>query len=413
MNLFAKYQRVFIIIGFLLLVFFLGYLLFAIFIKPSLPSSTTGISSTSTAANTGKLPNAGAGTGGSIISTSTGAIPSAGEKSAIASAKASGGLTQTTTVVDSATVSPTLSASGKGMQYYNQNDGKFYKIDSNGNVTALSDKVFYNVSNVVWSSQKDKAIIEYPDGSKTLYNFDTEKQVTLPSHWSDFDFSTDDSQIVFKTSNTDSENNYLAIANDDGSNAKTIEAIGNNGDTVVDSWSPTNQIIAMYTKGVDLDRQEVYFVGQNDENFKSTVIEGRGFESQWSTSGNQLAYSVYSSDTDMKPELWAVDSSGDSIGSNRRDLGLATWASKCTYADDTTMYCGVPESLPTGSGLFTELAQTTTDDLYKVNTQTGEKTLIAVPNGSYTMSNLQVSSDNSTLYFQDSNTKTIHKVQLK
>jgi hypothetical protein len=412
MNFFVKYQRVFIIIGFLLLVTFLGYLLFLLFVKPSLPS--TPANPPSKATSTGQLPTAGPG--GQINPSSTTSptgIPSAGNITTPASTKATGGLTQTPVLIDTPTINPTLTANGSGVQYYNQTDGIFYRIDNSGNVTKLSDQVFYNVSNVVWAPQKEKAIIEYPDSSKILYNFDTKKQVTLPSHWQDFDFSTDGSKIVLKSYGIDKENNYLAIANDDGSNARSIEAIGENGNTVYNSWSPNNQTIAMYTKGVDLDRQEVYFVGLNGENFKSTIIEGHGFDPKWSTAGDHLAYSVYSSNSDMKPELWAVDAQGDSIGANRKDLGLQTWGSKCAFANDTTMYCGVPQSLPVGSGLFPEIAQNIPDTLYQVNIQTGEKKVIAVPNGSYTMSNLQISGDGSNLYFQDSNTKLVHKVQLK
>ena len=412
MNFFAKYQRVFIIIGFLALVFALGYLLYFIFIKPSLPGpvpTPTPVATTTA----GQLPSAGLGgpTAPSATTNPVG-IPNTPAKTA-AAATAGGGETQAPAINDNPTVSPTLSSNGNGVQYYNQNDGKFYRVDDNGNVTALSDQVFYNVSNVVWAPQKDKAIIEYPDNSKILYNFDTKKQVTLPSHWNEFDFSGDGSQIVLKSANIDSENNYLAIASADGSNPVPIEQIGANGDTVYDSWSPNNQTIAMYTKGIDLDRQEVYFVGKNGENFKSTVVEGRGFQPQWSTAGDRLAYSVYSSANNLKPELWAVDAQGDSIGGNRRDLGVATWASKCTFANDTTMYCGVPKTLDTGAGLFPEMAQNTSDTLYQINIQTGEKTLIAVPDGNYNMSNLSITKDGSNLFFQDDNTKLVHKVQLK
>ncbi len=410
-NFFAKYQRIFIILGFLVLVVALGYLLYLIFIKPSLPAPVTNIAGVST--TTGKLPVSGVGVPVTPVATTGPAgIPSAGAKP-VAAAKALGGLTAAPAINNAATINPTLGANGSGVQYYNQDDGKFYRVDNNGKVTPLSDQTFYDVSNVVWAPQKDKAIIEYPDNSKILYNFDTKQQVTLPSFWNEFDFSADGSQIVMKSSNVDTENNYLAVANDDGTGAKPIEQIGANGDTVYDSWSPNNQTIAMYTQGIDLDRQEVFFVGQNGENFKSTVVEGRGFEPQWSTAGDQLAYSVYSTDNNLKPELWAVDAQGDSIGADRRDLGVQTWASKCTFANDTTMYCGVPQTLDTGAGLFPEMAQNTSDNLYQINIATGEKKLVAVPDGNYNMSNLSVTTDGSTLFFQDDNTKLVHKVILK
>ncbi|HTX87125.1 MAG TPA: hypothetical protein VMC41_03635 [Candidatus Nanoarchaeia archaeon] len=411
MNFFAKYQRVFIIIGFLALVIGLGYLLYLVFVKPSLPAAPAKPPTTAT--STGKLPNAGVGVPVTpIATTAPSGIPISGNKP-IAAAKANGGVTQAPAINSAPTVSPTLSANGSGVQYYNQDDGKFYRVDSSGNVTPLSSQIFYNVSNVVWAPQKDKAIIEYPDNSKILYDFTAKKQVTLPSFWSEFDFSADGSQIVMKSANIDTENNYLAIANADGTGATPIEQIGANGDTVYDSWSPNNQTIAMYSQGIDLDRQEVFFVGKNGENFKSTVVEGRGFQPEWSTAGDHLAYSVYSSANNMKPELWSVDAEGDSIGANRLDLGVATWASKCAFANDTTMYCGVPQTLDAGAGLFPEAAQNTADNLYRINIQTGAKQLIAVPDGNFNMSNLSVTKDGSALFFQDDNTKLVHKVQLK
>jgi hypothetical protein len=412
MNFFAKYQRVFIIIGFLLLVAVLGYLLYFIFIKPTLPSAPlTGPNATSTQTG-GKLPNSGKGEPITPVSnTGTGKIPGTG--TVPAAPRADGGVTQSPTINNDPAINPTLTANGSGVQYFNQNDGKFYSIDSKGNAVPLSDQIFYNVSNVVWAPQKNKAIIEYPDNSKILYNFTTKKQVTLPSNWNEFDFSANGSQIVMKSSGVDVENNYLAVANDDGSAAKAIEQIGANADTVYNSWSPNNQTIAMYTKGIDLDRQEVFFVGLNGENFKSTVVEGRGFEPKWSTAGDKLAYSVYSSANNMKPELWSTDAQGDSIGADRRDLGVATWASKCTFTDNTTMYCGVPQSLDAGAGLFPEAAQQTVDSLYQINITTGEKRLVAIPDGNYNISNLSVTKDGGVLYFQDSNTKLVHKVQLK
>jgi len=412
MNFFAKYQRVLIIIGFLFLVAVLGYLLYFIFIKPTLTGAPLpGQNATSTPPG-GKLPNSGKGGPNTPVATTTeGNIPSTGTTPA--AIKADGGVTKTPAINDNPTINPTLTANGSGVQYYNQGDGKFYSIDSNGNAITLSDQVFYNVSNVVWAPQKNKAIIEYPDSSKILYNFTTKKQITLPSNWNEFDFSANGSQIVMKSAGVDAENNYLAVANDDGSAAKTIEQIGANADTVYDSWSPNNQTIAMYTKGIDLDRQEVFFVGLNGENFKSTIIEGRGFEPKWSTAGDKLAYSIYSSANNMKPELWTTDAQGDTIGANRRDLGVATWADKCTFVNNTTMYCGVPQSLDAGAGLFPEAAKETTDSLYQINIATGEKKLIAIPDGNYNISNLSVTTDGSSLFFQDSKTKLVHKVLLK
>jgi Tol biopolymer transport system component len=216
-----------------------------------------------------------------------------------------------------------------------------------------------------------------------------------------------------KSIGLDVENRWLAISNSDGSGSRPLEYIGKNADKVYPAWSPNNQIVAMYAEGIDFNRQEVFFVGLNKENFKSTIVEGRGFEPQWSENGDRLAYSVYELEGEAKPELWVVDAQGDSIGANRKKLNVQTWASKCAFADNTTMYCGVPESLTEGAGLFPELAKDTRDDLYRINIATGEKELVAIPDGDYNMNNLVVSGDGKNLYFTDSKDSLMHKIELE
>lgn len=416
MNFFAKYKKVFLVLLFLALVTVIGYFLWRFFFQSAAILPTPA--ATTTPSGAGGLPTAGPGgeiteTGlpgtlpdGTVIPIS--GAPGANEPNTLAL----GGLTTVTTLTQSPTSNPTLTGDGQ-IQYYDQNDGRFYKIDKNGRAVLLSDKVFYNVDSVVWAPNKDKAIIEYPDGNKILYNFQTKKQVTLPAHWQEFSFSADSEQIISESIGLDPENRWLMVSSDDSSQATPIENIGTNDQTVYPSWSPNNQIVAMYTKGVDFDRQEVFFVGLNGENFKSTIIEGRGFESQWSTTGDRLLYSVYHTRDDLKPRLWIVDATGDTISQNRLSLDLATWADKCTFASNTEVYCAVPETLERGAGLFPELADKTKDNLYKIDLVSGAKKLIATPDGTYNISQIMIPGAQDYLYFTDKKTDQIYQVRLK
>lgn len=415
MNLFARYKKLFLILLFLAFVVLIGYFIWRFFfqsisIEP-VATSTPGIS--------GNLPSAGLGnntgneTGGTgILPGDIGSIGTGAPNPNEPSATALGGLTNTKLTVGAPIINPTLNSDGQ-VQYYNPIEGKFYRLDKNGKISLLSDKIFHDVKNVVWSKDQDKAIIEYPDGNKILYDFQTKKQVTLPQHWEDFSFSPDSNKIVAKSLGLDPENRWLMVANNDGSQAKAIEAIGTNDKTVYPDWSPNNQMVAMYTKGLDFDRQEVYFLGLNDENFKSTIVEGRGFEAQWSTEGDRLLYSAYHTRDNLNPRLWIVDSTSDTIGQNRQSLDLQTWASKCTFASNTEIYCAVPETLERGAGLFPELADKTKDNLYKIDLTTGTKKIIAVPNGTYNISQVIVSGSQDYLYFTDKTTGLMYQVRLK
>jgi hypothetical protein len=115
----------------------------------------------------------------------------------------------------------------------------------------------------------------------------------------------------------------------------------------------------------------------------------------------------------MNPSLWIVNAQGNDIGQDRINLGLSTWASKCSFASNTEVYCAVPKDLPEGAGLFPELADKTADILYKIDTTTGNKKLIAIPENASNISNIMVASGQTILYFTDKATGKIYSIQLK
>ena len=178
--------------------------------------------------------------------------------------------------------------------------------------------------------------------------------------------------------------------------------MGNNANKVTVDWSPNRQVVALSRTGAPLgaDRQEVLMVGLNGENFRSLIVEGRGFQSQWSTAGQQLLYSAYSARSEFKPELWITDAVGDSIGANRRPLQLNTWAEKCAFANERTLYCAVPNRLEIGAGFQPTLSDNTPDTLYKIDLNTGLKTPIQLDTA-HVINKVFVSPNGRTLHFTD------------
>ena len=408
----SKYKKTFLILGFITIVFVIGYLLYILFFRPAPsaivpPEEKPGILPTLPKALPGEpiivtpeIPDK--------LPTSIKPLIKQPDK------KAKGDITEIKDFIEHSSMKPQLAKNGSDIKYYNQEEGIFYRVNTNGDITALSSKVFHNVQNVTWSPVQNKAILEYPDGANIIYDFEKQKQITMPKHWEEFNFAPNGENIAMKSIGLDVNNRWLAITDSNGSNARRIESIGINADTVYPSWSPNNQTIAMYTKGIDFDRQEVFFVGLNDENFKSTVIHGRGFEPKWNKKGDKLLYSIYSSINDYKPMLWSVNAQGEAINSNRKNLNIDTWAHKCTFGkENNEIYCAVPRELQQGAGLAKELSKTTIDDLYKIDIHTGAKKLIAIPEKDYSMSNLIVSRDTNYLYFTDNATDKIKQIRLK
>jgi len=406
-------KKIFLILAFLGSIILFGFLLYYVFFRPT----PAPIANVNEAIEPGVFPTPGLNVNIPTANINVNeALPTANiniPRPIVPTPTALGGITKVERMTDTPTKDATLSNNGKDIAYYDQSDGYFYKINELGQIKKLSDKKFYNVEKTYWSKDINKAIIEYPDASKVMYDFKTKKQYTIPSHWEEFDFSPDSEQITTKSIGIDPETRWLAISNADGSQARRIQALGNNGDKVVPSWSPTDQIVATYVEGIGLNRQKVYFIGKNDENFKAATIEGRGFESTWSPTGSHLLYSVYSSDSGYRPTLWITEAAGENIGSGRRPLELNTWASKCNFSSTTKIYCAVPQELEEGSGIIPEIADNTPDLIYEINLSTGSKKLIAIPKIPTTIKNVMASADGKYLYYTNMQDGKIYKINLK
>jgi hypothetical protein len=330
---------------------------------------------------------------------------------------ASGGKTWVSTVSLDRAQNFALSPDGRFGVYYNKKEGKFYQIDRNGQKRLLTDKTFHQVEKVNWSPTRDKAILEYPDGFKILYDFEKNKQYSLPKNWQDFSWSPNGEKIAFKSLSKYPDNNWLAISNPDGSDVELIEHLGENADKVIVSFSPNNQVIAFSATGRALGSslQEILLIGQHNENFKSLVVDGYGFEPEWSPTGKKIAYSVYNPSSGYRPTLYIVNAQGEEIGSNHINTGLNTWAHKCVFnSNESYLYCAVPRELKEGAGMIKDLASHTEDDFYKINTLTGEVTFLAEgATGGYDVEKLFLSPDESFLYFVDEYTGLLHYIRLK
>ena len=291
-----------------------------------------------------------------------------------------------------------------------------FRIDESGNIVSLNDKKFYQVDNVTWAGSGDKAILEYPDGSNILYNFQTNQQVTLPPELEQFSFNKVANQIVAQWIGPDADSNWMIAANDDGSGMYLVEPLGENAHTVEMGFSPDNQVAALHRTYIGLDQQEIYPLGLNGENFKSFKVSGAGFTSEWSPKGTSLLYSVYSESTNYNPNLWVTKGNTSELGDIKVSLNISTWPDKCTFVGENSLYCAVPQGLPRGAGLYPEIANDYLDNFYQINLNSGIKTLLASPvgaEGGYNANNLFVSSDGSILYFTDINSGTLQSIRLE
>ncbi|MBI2098963.1 hypothetical protein HYT45_00945 [Candidatus Uhrbacteria bacterium] len=338
-----------------------------------------------------------------------------GAPSGAPSAVARGGLTAASVVVSAPTIGTTISSDGSTLLSYDRSSGKFIRLREDGTAVELSGKTFLNVQNVLWAKDGKRAVIEFPDGSNIVYDFEAEKSVTLPKHWEDFDFSPDGGKIVGKSLGIDAENRWLVTVDADGSNARVLEPLGDNANKVKISWSPNNQVVAFSDTGreLGLSRNEILLIGLNGENFKGLETAGLDFRPLWSPSGRRLLWSTHSGATGYRPQLWTALASGDEIGAGRRSFNLSTWADKCAFADENIIYCAVPKTMPEGIGFQPSLSADTADLIYRLDLETGANQLIAEPEGAYSINKLIVSKNERLLYFTDTGTQAVHRIKLQ
>lgn len=406
-------KKILIVIGFVIFVLGVGFALYWVFFRtpPSITNQNTNQA-------VGNLPNIGNGNLNVVTNVNTNqntnVLPWQPYITDKVSDVANGGLTEVSKVSEGNAVG--AKTTSNGVQFYDADSQKFYRLDENGNMVTLSDKKFFQVQNVTWTDTGDKAILEYPDGSNILYNFNTGKQVTLPQEMENFSFNSSGSQIAAKWIGPTEEDNWLVGANDDGSGMFLIEPLGDQAYSTNVQFSPDNQIAVMHTKYVDAERQEVYPIGLNDESFKSFKVNGAGFTYDWSPEGSSMLYSVYNQDTNYNPNLWVTKGNTSELGDIKVSLNVSTWPDKCTFAGENGLYCAVPQGLPRGAGFYPEVADNYPDNFYYIDLNSGIKTLVASPvgdSGSYNAYNLTLSPDGNILYFTDSSTGVLQSIRIR
>lgn len=406
-----RLKRILIAILFLILVAAIGFGIYYVFFRPTSPVTPTGATPQQ---NEGTLPTSGEAGGRTGTGSQTGetGLPTSqtieGERTPV---------TESSTVILKESVVQQLAPSidGNAARYYDPIAGKFYKISADGLITPLNNKVYSNVDTVTWGNSTDQAILTYPDGSKIHVNFETGAQETIPKHWEDFSFSTNDQKIVAKTIATSPESRYLVISDPSGKNTQAIEPLGENANKTHAAWTGNDEIVAYANVGeaVGLDREQIILVGKNHENYKALLVEGRGFEPLWSPTGQWIAYSAWNLSNGYKPELWISGGAPGNLNDNRRKLNIQTWASKCAWDTDKFLYCAVPDEIQEGAGLQPdEYKYTSKDSIIKISLETGTVTNLGQPDGEPSIKNPIVTANGENFMYTDAATGYLYAFRL-
>ncbi len=415
-------KKIALIIIFTLIIFVLGFLIYKTFFAPTTTKTTIKQQETN---QNGSLPQLEEGSQNTQVDENglvSGDVTNPNQQT-IAEAQidefAQGGFTKVKEDIASPIRSQSFSNSNNGINYYDPQQQSFFRISDSGEIIKLSDKKFYSVENVTWSDKNNRAIIEYPDGTKILYDFNKDRSLTtFPKDMKEFAFSASEEKIASKWVGPYEDYNYIVGAEYDGSNLKFVEPMGTKERSVQIVWSPDNEVMATYRKYIDSERQEIFFINENGKNLNSLIVEGGNFKGTWSSNGEKLLYSVYNSGSNYNPTLWIASGKSDQLGAGKQYLGINTWVDKCAFSNTNSqyVYCAVPDNLPKGSGMDPSVANGVYYSIYKINTNGSGVEKIAQPinNGrGVSIDKLYINNADSRVYYTDQFNNHLYSIDLK
>lgn len=410
-------KRTLLIIGFVALVIGIMVVIWILFFAPLFrrPPGTNGNANGNV--NGGILPNVNVnrrvnGNANQPLANRVTQLPTPAEV-------ANGGLTLVHPVTSGMAADPVMGSDGRAVQYYDPATGMFYRIDpATGKATPISKQTFPDVQNVTWAPDSGRAVLEFPDDTKVIYDFQSAKQYQLPKEGRQFSFSPNSQNLAFSYIGNDPDQRFLVTTDNTGASLKPVQELGENFNQVQVAWSPSNEVVGLYHHAINATQQEVIFIGQNNENFKALTVDGEGFQGKWTPDGRKLLYTVLSPATNYNPELYLTLAKGDSIGDGKTDLGLSTFVDKCTFDRGSAFaYCAVPDALANGSGLYPEFSQDAHYTFSTIDLASGMTRQLANPVDDgytrYTIGTVFLSGDEQTLYFTDAATQKLYSIRLK
>ena len=213
--------------------------------------------------------------------------------------------------------------------------------------------------------------------------------------------SADGKKIVYQ------RNNGLFTSDASGKNQKTLISDLKLKDIIL-KWPNTNNV-ALIGKPSGLAAGGLWFLDVRNSNIRKIIGDFFGLEALFSPDGNSFIYS-YVDQNGRDLRLAVYKNGNQKIISN-----ISTLVDKCVWTKDLiNIFCAVPKLWPDSAVLpddYYKNAFSTSDDIWKINTEIGEKTLIFQYIGS--ISNLAVSNDESHIFFISKENQFLYKLNIK
>lgn len=294
---------------------------------------------------------------------------------------------------------PVVSAylDNSGILRYYDYSGQLWEFSANGSEPfAINQSPIKNASEIIWSKNAKNIVksgTNQSDASYAVSDPDQKSLFNMKTNVKSAAFSPDGKKIVYQISSNPTSNG-LFISDLDGKNQKTLFKDLNLRDIIL-SWTNANNI-AIVSRPSGVTPGSLWFIDIKNSNINKIIDSFFGLEVLFSPDGKNFVYS-YTDQNGKNPALAVYENKN-----NQRILNnVSAITDKCVWANDSTnIYCAIPKSWPDFAVLPDDYYKnifTTSDDIWKIDAKTGEKTLVFEHIGN--ISNLAANENENKLFF--------------
>ncbi len=262
------------------------------------------------------------------------------------------------------------------IRYYLKNNGNVFESSLNGSSpTIISSSVLPNLIKALWSPSKDKIIAIFNQSNKAKkYSYDYATRISTPLdssiEW--ISWSPKEDKIAYQYNNPLTGDNSINIADSDGSNWTSV--FQTRMKNLIVEWPKASQL-SIRTRPSGLAESILYTIDLTNNDFEKIIKETFGLTTLWSPLGDKILYS----ETDNQGKnlkLKVLQLKNNTI----KELNLITLPEKCVWSpDNRTIFCAVPKNISSHAIIpddYYKKAISFSDDFYRINIETGEKTKI-------------------------------------
>ncbi len=311
--------------------------------------------------------------------------------------------TRAVRLTDESVVSPNLLYRGDGLSYFN-NLGQLFQTNFSisGDTVLLSNKRELsipqkpNISKILWPQAGVSYIAEFQSGGKKSWSFyDSAKAdyVDLPPQVFSLDWLPSGDRIMFIW--VDEQNKAtLNVSNPDSTNYQTIAEMYE-PDNVI-KVSPDGQSVLFHrTQGPDQNLNPIIYVSADGQNFRTIIRDGYNQGVMWSADSQKFVFLRRNPSTGLFG-VWYSELTNSVI----KSLGVESTEDKILWSrDNQTVYVAGKSSQ--GSG----------EVLYKINTQTLEKTELD-PGTMVDFQSLFMNTSESVIFFRNGTDQALYYMML-